>query len=230
MTVGLQIAIDGPASAGKSTVAKLVAKQLHYTYCDTGAMYRALTLAAMQAKVDLHDEAAVLAILAKITISFKPGEPQQVFVNTQEVTQEVTQAIRQPDVTNNVSTIAALAGVRRQLVQHQQMIAKAGAIVMDGRDIGTAVLPQAAVKIFLVASVAERAQRRYAENIGKGINTPLAVLQEEIEVRDKKDSTRAISPLTQAKDAVLVDTTALSIEQVVARIIAITVEKQKDHK
>ncbi|MFL2029165.1 (d)CMP kinase [Loigolactobacillus zhaoyuanensis] len=226
MTVGLQIAIDGPASAGKSTVAKLVAKQLHYTYCDTGAMYRALTLAAMQAKVDLHDEAAVLAILAKITISFKPGEPQQVFVNTQEV----TQAIRQPDVTNNVSTIAALAGVRRQLVQHQQMIAKKGAIVMDGRDIGTAVLPQAAVKIFLVASVAERAQRRYAENIGKGINTPLAVLQEEIEVRDKKDSTRAISPLTQAKDAVLVDTTALSIEQVVARIIAITVEKQKDHK
>lgn len=226
MTVGLQIAIDGPASAGKSTVAKLVAKQLHYTYCDTGAMYRALTLAAMQAKVDLHDEAAVLAILAKITISFKPGEPQQVFVNTQEV----TQAIRQPDVTNNVSTIAALAGVRWQLVQHQQMIAKAGAIVMDGRDIGTAVLPQAAVKIFLVASVAERAQRRYAENIGKGINTPLAVLQEEIEVRDKKDSTRAISPLTQAKDAVLVDTTALSIEQVVARIIAITVEKQKDHK
>lgn len=225
MTAALQIAIDGPASAGKSTVAKLVAKQLHYTYCDTGAMYRALTLAAMQKQIDLHDEPAVLAVLAKITISFKPGEPeQQVFVNEQEV----TQAIRQPDVTNNVSTVAALGGVRQQLVQHQQKIAAAGGIVMDGRDIGTAVLPNAAVKIFLVASVAERAQRRYAENIRKGIDTPLAVLQQEIEVRDKKDSTRAVSPLTQAKDAVLVDTTALSIEQVVAKIIAITNEKQKD--
>ncbi|MBW4802494.1 MAG: (d)CMP kinase [Loigolactobacillus coryniformis] len=225
MTAALQIAIDGPASAGKSTVAKLVAKQLHYTYCDTGAMYRALTLAAMQKQIDLHDEPAVLAVLAEITISFKPGEPeQQVFVNEQEV----TQAIRQPDVTNNVSTVAALGGVRQQLVQHQQKIAAAGGIVMDGRDIGTAVLPNAAVKIFLVASVAERAQRRYAENIRKGIDTPLAVLQQEIEVRDKKDSTRAVSPLTQAKDAVLVDTTALSIEQVVAKIIAITNEKQKD--
>ncbi|MDC4184616.1 (d)CMP kinase [Loigolactobacillus coryniformis] len=225
MTAALQIAIDGPASAGKSTVAKLVAKQLRYTYCDTGAMYRALTLAAMQKQIDLHDEPAVLAVLAEITISFKPGEPeQQVFVNEQEV----TQAIRQPDVTNNVSTVAALGGVRQQLVQHQQKIAAAGGIVMDGRDIGTAVLPNAAVKIFLVASVAERAQRRYAENIRKGINTPLAVLQQEIEVRDKKDSTRAVSPLTQAKDAVLVDTTALSIEQVVAKIIAITNEKQKD--
>lgn len=225
MTAALQIAIDGPASAGKSTVAKLVAKQLRYTYCDTGAMYRALTLAAMQKQIDLHDEPAVLAVLAEITISFKPGEPeQQVFVNEQEV----TQAIRQPDVTNNVSTVAALGGVRQQLVQHQQKIAAAGGIVMDGRDIGTAVLPNAAVKIFLVASVAERAQRRYAENIRKGINTTLAVLQQEIEVRDKKDSTRAVSPLTQAKDAVLVDTTALSIEQVVAKIIAITNEKQKD--
>lgn len=225
MTAALQIAIDGPASAGKSTVAKLVAKQLHYTYCDTGAMYRALTLAAMQKQIDLHDEPAVLAVLAEITISFKPGEPeQQVFVNEQEV----TQAIRQPDVTNNVSTVAALGGVRQQLVQHQQKIAAAGGIVMYGRDIGTAVLPNAAVKIFLVASVAERAQRRYAENIRKGIDTPLAVLQQEIEVRDKKDSTRAVSPLTQAKDAVLVDTTALSIEQVVAKIIAITNEKQKD--
>ncbi|WP_367298176.1 (d)CMP kinase [Loigolactobacillus coryniformis] len=225
MTAALQIAIDGPASAGKSTVAKLVAKQLHYTYCDTGAMYRALTLAAMQKQIDLHDEPAVLAVLAEITISFKPGEPeQQVFVNEQEV----TQAIRQPDVTNNVSTVAALGGVRQQLVQHQQKIAAAGGIVMDGRDIGTAVLPNAAVKIFLVASVAERAQRRYAENIRKGIDTPLAVLQQEIEVRDKKDSTRAVSPLTQAKDAVLVDTTALSIERVVAKIIAITNEKQKD--
>lgn len=227
MTVGLQIAIDGPASAGKSTVAKQVAKQLHYTYCDTGAMYRALTLAALRAKVNLTDESAVLAILKTLQIQFKPGSPQQrVFIGEQEV----TQAIRQPEVTNNVSTVAALAGVRRQLVRQQQQIAQQGSIVMDGRDIGTAVLPQAQVKIFLVASVAERARRRYQENVHKGIDTPLATLQKEIEIRDQKDSTREVSPLTQAKDAVKVDTTALSIDQVVAKIIAITNEKQKDHK
>lgn len=227
MTVGLQIAIDGPASAGKSTVAKLVAKQLHYTYCDTGAMYRALTLAALRAKVDLTDEAAVLAVLKTLQIQFKPGTPQQrVFIGEQEV----TQAIRQPDVTNNVSTVAALGGVRRQLVRQQQEIAQRGEIVMDGRDIGTAVLPHAQVKIFLVASVAERARRRYQENIAKGITTPLATLQKEIEIRDQKDSTRSVSPLTQAKDAVRVDTTALSIDQVVAKIIIITNEKRKDLK
>lgn len=227
MTVGLQIAIDGPASAGKSTVAKLVAKQLHYTYCDTGAMYRALTLAALRAKVDLTDEAAVLAVLKTLQIQFKPGNPQQrVFIGEQEV----TQAIRQPDVTNNVSTVAALGGVRRQLVRQQQEIAQRGEIVMDGRDIGTAVLPHAQVKIFLVASVAERARRRYQENIAKGITTPLATLQKEIEIRDQKDSTRSVSPLTQAKDAVRVDTTALSIDQVVAKIITITNEKRKDLK
>lgn len=227
MTVGLQIAIDGPASAGKSTVAKLVAKQLHYTYCDTGAMYRALTLAALRAKVDLTDEAAVLAVLKTLQIQFKPGNPQQrVFIGEQEV----TQAIRQPDVTNNVSTVAALGGVRRQLVRQQQEIAQRGEIVMDGRDIGTAVLPHAQVKIFLVASVAERARRRYQENIAKGITTPLATLQKEIEIRDQKDSTRSVSPLTQAKDAVRVDTTALSIDQVVAKIITITNGKRKDLK
>ncbi|CAJ1228023.1 (d)CMP kinase [Lactiplantibacillus xiangfangensis] len=218
----LQVAIDGPASAGKSTVAKLVAKRFGYIYVDTGAMYRAVTLWAMQHDVSLTDEAAVIASMQSLKISFKPGEPDQlVFANTQDI----TQAIRQPDVTNNVSTIAALPKVRTILTDQQREMADAGGIVMDGRDIGTTVLPHAEVKIFLVASAAERAKRRYAENIKKGIETPLAQLQAEIELRDHKDSTRKVSPLTQAADAVLVDTTPMSIEEVVTTIAEI-IKKQ----
>ncbi|WP_338211072.1 (d)CMP kinase [Lactiplantibacillus paraxiangfangensis] len=218
----LQVAIDGPASAGKSTVAKLVAKRFGYIYVDTGAMYRAVTLWAMQHDVSLTDEAAVIASMQSLKISFKPGEPDQlVFANSQDI----TQAIRQPDVTNNVSTIAALPKVRTILTDQQREMADAGGIVMDGRDIGTTVLPHAEVKIFLVASAAERAKRRYAENIKKGIETPLAQLQAEIELRDHKDSTRKVSPLTQAADAVLVDTTPMSIEEVVTTIAEI-IKKQ----
>ncbi len=218
----LQVAIDGPASAGKSTVAKLVAKRFGYIYVDTGAMYRAVTFWAMQRGVTLTDEAAVITAMQSLKIGFKPGEPDQlVFANDQDI----TQAIRQPDVTNNVSTIAALPKVREILTDQQRELADAGGIVMDGRDIGTTVLPHAEVKIFLVASAAERAQRRYAENIKKGIETPLAQLQAEIELRDHKDSTRKVSPLTQAADAVLVDTTPMSIEEVVDTIANI-IKKQ----
>ncbi|ETY74238.1 (d)CMP kinase [Lactiplantibacillus fabifermentans] len=218
----LQVAIDGPASAGKSTVAKLVAKRFGYIYVDTGAMYRAVTYWAMHHQVELTDEAAVADLMQTLTISFKPGEPDQlVFANDEEI----TMAIRQPDVTNNVSTIAALPKVREILTDQQREIAQRGGIVMDGRDIGTTVLPDAEVKIFLVASAAERAKRRYAENIKKGIDTPLAQLQAEIELRDHKDSTRKVSPLTQAADAILVDTTPMSIEQVVDTIADI-IKKQ----
>lgn len=218
----LQVAIDGPASAGKSTVAKLVAKKFSYIYVDTGAMYRAVTYWAMTHQVTLTDEAAVTQLMQTLTISFKPGEPEQlVFANGEDI----TAAIRQPDVTNNVSTIAALAKVRSILTEQQREMAAAGGIVMDGRDIGTTVLPNAEVKIFLVASAAERAKRRYTENVKKGINTPLAQLQAEIELRDHKDSTRKVSPLTQAADAVLVDTTPMSIEEVVETIANI-IKKQ----
>lgn len=218
----LQVAIDGPASAGKSTVAKLVAKRFGYIYVDTGAMYRAVTYWAMTHQVPLADDDAVAKMMGSLTISFKPGEPDQlVFANDEDI----TAAIRQPDVTNNVSTIAALPKVRALLTDHQRQIAAAGGVVMDGRDIGSTVLPKAEVKIFLVASAAERAKRRYAENITKGINTPLAQLQAEIELRDHKDSTRKVSPLTQAADAVLVDTTPMSIEEVVDAIAAI-IKKQ----
>ena len=212
----IQVAIDGPASAGKSTVAKIVAKKLHFIYCDTGAMYRSVTFAALKNHVKLDDDQALKELLKTIEIRFVPAEPEQrVFVNDEEV----TQAIRTPEITNNVSLVSAQPSVRAELTKRQQEIAEAGGIVMDGRDIGTTVLPNAEVKIFLVASVHERAVRRFKENQTKGIDTPLDVLEKEIEERDYKDSHREISPLTQAKDAVLVDTTSLTIDQVVDQIL-----------
>lgn len=220
----LRIAIDGPASAGKSTVAKILAKDLGYIYCDTGAMYRALTYMAMENNISIDDEAGLVQLLQDITITFDPSaEIQKVFVNGKEVTDE----IRQSDVTNGVSAVSAHQAVRVELVKRQQEIAKAGGIVMDGRDIGTAVLPDAEIKIFLVASVTERAERRFKENQTKGITTALEVLQQEIADRDYKDSTRKVSPLLQAEDAILVDTTSLSIEGVVAKIKSIIEETVK---
>lgn len=220
----LQIAIDGPASAGKSTVAKLVAKKLGYVYCDTGAMYRATTYAAKKNHVAYDDDQGLKEMLEKTEIRFVPAEPEQkVFVNETEV----TKTIRLPEIANNVSTVSAQKSVRADLTERQRMIAEQGGIVMDGRDIGTTVLPNAEVKIFLVASVHERAVRRFKENVEKGIDTPLDVLEKEIEERDYKDSHRKISPLTQAKDAVLVDTTSLSIDEVVAKIMEIIEKVQK---
>lgn len=220
----LQIAIDGPASAGKSTVAKLVAKKLGYIYCDTGAMYRATTYAAKKNHVAYDDDQGLKEMLEKTEIRFVPAEPEQkVFVNETEV----TKTIRLPEIANNVSTVSAQKSVRSDLTERQRMIAEQGGIVMDGRDIGTTVLPNAEVKIFLVASVHERAVRRFKENVEKGIDTPLDILEKEIEERDYKDSHRKISPLTQAKDAVLVDTTSLSIEEVVAKIMEIIEKVQK---
>ena len=220
----LQIAIDGPASAGKSTVAKRVAKKLGYVYCDTGAMYRATTYAAKKNHVAYDDDQGLKEMLEKTEIRFVPAEPEQkVFVNETEV----TKTIRLPEIANNVSTVSAQKSVRADLTERQRMIAEQGGIVMDGRDIGTTVLPNAEVKIFLVASVHERAVRRFKENVEKGIDTPLDVLEKEIEERDYKDSHRKISPLTQAKDAVLVDTTSLSIEEVVAKIMEIIEKVQK---
>lgn len=220
----LQIAIDGPASAGKSTVAKLVAHRLGYVYCDTGAMYRAVTWAALKRGVKLDDNLALEEMVAEIKISFTPSdEGQRVYVDQDEVTDD----IRLPEIANNVSTVAAQLSVREALTKRQQEIAFKGGIVMDGRDIGTTVLPDAQVKIFLVASVKERALRRFKENKAKGIMADLEQLEQEIAERDRKDSTRAVSPLVQAADAVKVDTTMLSIEQVVAKIMGIIQKKSK---
>ncbi|KRM79185.1 cytidylate kinase [Lapidilactobacillus dextrinicus DSM 20335] len=212
----MQIAIDGPSSAGKSTVAKKVAQKLGFIYCDTGAMYRAATVLAKENGIDYGDEEQILAKLSQSEISFKPSEKGQlVFLNDEDV----TLAIRTPEITNNVSQVSALPKIREELVRQQRKIAGDHDIVMDGRDIGTTVLPNAEVKVFLIASASERARRRYDENIQKGIMTPLAKLQEEIEIRDYKDSHREISPLTKATDASEIDSTNLSIQQVVDKIV-----------
>lgn len=218
MMTNIQIAIDGPASAGKSTIAKILASNLKYVYVDTGAMYRTITLAAKQAGISYDDEQSITELLDTTDIRFEPGTPvQHVFLNNQEV----TSLIRSTEVTNNVSLVSSYAAVRENLVERQRAIASHDNVIMDGRDIGTTVLPKAQVKIFLVASVEERAQRRYRENVFKGIATDLDTLRKEIETRDYKDSHRQISPLVQAKDAILVDTTGKTIEQVVDEITEI---------
>ncbi|WP_105118086.1 (d)CMP kinase [Streptococcus suis] len=209
----IQIAIDGPASSGKSTVAKIIAKDFGYTYLDTGAMYRSATYLALQNGIDVTDQDGIVTLLAQHPICFgrdAQGQ-QQVFVGEQDV----TLPIRDNQVTNNVSAVAALPLVREELVRLQQEIAQAGGIVMDGRDIGTVVLPQAELKIFLIASVEERALRRFKENTERGIETDLEILKEEIAARDLKDSTREVSPLKAADDAITFDTTGVSIEGVV---------------
>lgn len=222
MSDKLNIAIDGPASSGKSTVAKIIAKDLNYIYTDTGAMYRSVTYLALKYQVDFADEKALVELIQRYPITFKQSkEGQLVFVDGEDV----TTAIRLPEVTQNVSQVAALKAVRQKLVQQQQVIAKAKGVVMDGRDIGTVVLPDAEVKIFLVASVEERAQRRYKENQEKGIACDYEELKEAIAKRDYYDSHRENSPLKQAKDAILIDTTGMSIPEVVLAIETIAKEK-----
>ncbi len=215
MTKNIQIAIDGPASAGKSTVAKILAKRNGYIYCDTGAMYRAVTFQSMSQQTDLDDEAAILSVLDDMLITFDYVDGMQhVYVNGVDVTED----IRTIDVTNNVSKVSAYKAVRQELVNRQKLIASENNIVMDGRDIGTVVLPNAALKIFLVASVDERAQRRFKENQAKGIDVPLETIKQDIEKRDLYDSTRKESPLVQASDAIRLDTTGMGIDDVVSAI------------
>ncbi|AGU72867.1 (d)CMP kinase [Streptococcus constellatus subsp. pharyngis] len=209
----IQIAIDGPASSGKSTVAKIIAKDFDYTYLDTGAMYRAATYLALQNDLSAEKWSEIVALLDTYPVSFgrsKDGE-QLVFVGDVDV----THPIRENEVTNNVSWVSAIPEVREKLVDLQREIATQGGIVMDGRDIGTVVLPHAELKIFLVASVEERAQRRYKENLEKGIPTDLETLQKEISDRDYKDSHRSVSPLKPADDAIHFDTTGVGIVEVV---------------
>ena len=226
----INIAIDGPASSGKSTVAKIIAKDLGYIYTDTGAMYRSITYLAVKHQVAFDDEAGLVALIEKYPITFSQTTGgQAVFCDGEEV----TQAIRNNEVTHNVSEVSAHEEVRKRLVAQQQKIAEAGGVVMDGRDIGTQVLPNAEVKIFLVASVDERAERRYKDNIAKGIATDLATLKEEIKQRDYLDSHREVSPLKQAADATLIDTTGMSIQDVVAAIetiVAATLEDDSARK
>ena len=214
----ISIAIDGPAAAGKSTVAKVVAKELSYVYIDTGAMYRTLTYAALEQKVDIENEEQLMEVVKNVNIEFQQGENTQlVFLNGQDV----SEVIRTPDVTNRVSIVAKHRLVREEMVRRQQELAEKGGVVMDGRDIGTHVLPDAEVKIFMLASVEERAERRHLENMNKGFDSNLEQLKEEIAQRDKLDSEREVSPLKKADDALELDTTSLSIEEVVQKIMSI---------
>ena len=212
------IAIDGPAGAGKSTVAKIVAEKLGYTYIDTGAMYRGVAWKTLRDDKDAPDE-AILRAVHDIDVRLACTESgTRVTVDGTDVTTE----IRTPEVTHIVSRVAALGPVREKMVELQRAMAADGAVVMDGRDIGTNVLPNADVKIFLTASVEERARRRYDEMVAKGYAVNFDALKDEIASRDKQDSERAISPLRQAEDAVLLDSTALTIDDVVARILELS--------
>ena len=212
------IAIDGPAGAGKSTVAKIVAEKLGYTYIDTGAMYRGVAWKTLRDDKDAPDE-AILRAVRDIDVRLACTESgTRVTVDGTDVTAE----IRTPEVTHIVSRVAALGPVREKMVELQRAMAADGAVVMDGRDIGTNVLPNADVMIFLTASVEERARRRYDEMVAKGYAVDFDELKDEIAARDKQDSERAISPLRQAEDAVLLDSTALTIDEVVARILELS--------
>lgn len=210
----ISIAIDGPAAAGKSTIAKRVAKKLEYLYIDTGAMYRAVTLYVLE-----HGDEIIQDISNHIHITF--GTSDEVYLNDKDVSKE----IRSPEVTNNVSRIAAIGEVRTYLVDMQREISRTSSVVMDGRDIGTTVLPDAEVKIFMQASPKVRAERRLIEETARGNNIDLETLTAEIIRRDEIDSTRKISPLVKAEDAVLLDTSHLSIEEAEAKIIQLVEDK-----
>ena len=216
MSKKIQIAIDGPAGAGKSTIAKIVAEKLMFTYIDTGAMYRAVTYKALQSNIQLNDAASLEEMLRETSIELKPSEQGQlVFVNQQDV----SDAIRSNEVTANVSEVAAHANIREILVAMQKKLAEAGGIVMDGRDIGTHVLKTAELKVFMSATVEERARRRQLDNERRGIESTLEGLMEDIARRDKYDSEREASPLVQAEDAIYLDTTNLTIDEAANEIL-----------
>ena len=211
------VAIDGPAGAGKSTVAKGAAERLGYLYIDTGAMYRAVAYKALQAGIASDQQAVVaLAMRTEVTLANIDGE-QHVFADGEDV----TQAIRSQEATRASSPVSAIPGVRKRLVELQRNMAAAGGVVMEGRDIGTVVFPNAEVKVFLTASAEERARRRVEQMREMGIEADPVKIAAEMRERDLRDSSRAAAPLTQAPDAVLLDTDGMSIEQVIEAIMAI---------
>ena len=212
----LIIAIDGPAGAGKSTVARLVAERLGYTYIDTGAMYRAVTWDTIRRGISAGDAEKTAAVARAINLQLATLAGKTL-VKVDDT--DITDAIRTPEISRLVSEISKTGGVREAMVHLQRQLAGLGGVVMDGRDIGTHVLPDADIKIFLTASIAERARRRWRELTDKGYAVDRDELQEEIACRDKADCERAIAPLVQAADAVLVDTTDLTIPQAVETIL-----------
>ncbi|NLW47624.1 MAG: (d)CMP kinase [Firmicutes bacterium] len=226
MGKGISIALDGPAGSGKSTIARAVALKFNYIYIDTGAMYRAVTLKALQNKIPMDNGEALTQLANQTLIRLKYIESEG-FSQLRVIMDgaDVSDAIRSLEVTNSVSLVSAVAGVRVALVKLQRDMAQEGGVVMDGRDIGTVVLPDAELKIFLTASVKERSKRRWLELKAKGIEVDPDELEEQIRKRDEFDSNREVNPLRQADDAILLDTTALSIEEVTDRIIELAVAR-----
>ena len=213
--MSMNIAIDGPAGAGKSTIAKRLAKKLGFIYVDTGAMYRAMAYYFLQHNIDAKDENAIAAACpdVDVTITYENGE-QQVLLNGENV----NGVIRNEEVGNMASSTSVYPVVRKKLVELQRQLAKSADVIMDGRDIGTCVLPDAQVKIYLTASSATRAKRRYDELTEKGVSCDLAEIEKDIIDRDYRDMHRETSPLRQAEDAVLVESSEMNIDEVVDAI------------
>ena len=228
----LTIAIDGPAGSGKSSVARRVAVMLGYLYLDSGAMYRALALKALARRVSVEDEKQMESLATETHMELKSPTKEQeaaglknrVFLDAREVTEE----IRTAEVGQAASRLATIAGVRRVLVTEQQRAGAGGGVVMEGRDIGTVVFPQAELKIFLEAAPEVRAERRWKEHQEKGEHLTLAEVMEEVRVRDRRDRERKVSPLVRAEDAVLVDNTAMDIEESARLIVMLARERERE--
>ena len=224
--MGFNVAIDGPAGAGKSTIAKIVAKEKQFIYVDTGAMYRAMAIHFIKKGIAATemDKISEAVCDADVTIEYINGE-QQVLLNGENV----TPFLRTEEVGNMASASSVNGDVRRKLVELQQKLAETANVVMDGRDIGTCVLPNAQVKVYLTASVDVRAERRYKELVEKGMEADLEKIKKDIEERDYRDMNRDISPLRQAEDAILVDSSNLNIEESAAAILAL-IDQYKGEK
>lgn len=221
MKKNISVAIDGPSAAGKSTIAKMVAKKENFIYIDTGAMYRCVAYYCLTQKIDLNDEKAVEQAIEHIQIRLTPDN--KVYLNDEDVSSQ----IRQDQVSLGASCVSKYQAVRSFLVDEQRKMAKAGNVILDGRDIGTVVLPDADLKIYQIASVETRAKRRYLENLERGLDANLETIKKEIEERDYQDTHREISPLKKADDAIELDTSSLTLEEVVEQVLTL-IQKAKE--
>ena len=221
-TKKIAIAIDGPAGAGKSSISKVVANELGYLYIDTGAMYRGVTWAVLDSHVDVNNQKEVEALLPSLNLTLEPtASACKVYVKGQDV----TDLIRQQQINENVSTIASYKGVREYLVERQQAMAAVGGVILDGRDIGSVVLPKAELKIYLTASVDARAKRRWLEVQGTSNEQPLEVIKKNVESRDEMDKNRDESPLVCVEDAIVVDSSNMTFDETVKHILHLVQER-----
>lgn len=218
----IAVAVDGPAGAGKSSISKIVAKKLGYLYIDTGAMYRSVTWAVLHNHIDVNNQTAVEALLPELDLTMEASDDScKVFI----AGQDVTNFIRTPQVNNAVSIVASYKGVRQYLVERQRLMAEAGGVILDGRDIGSVVLPNAELKIYLTASVEARAMRRYLEVKGTVNEQTLEDIKESVMQRDDMDKNRKESPLIQVEDAVLIDSSEMTFDETVERILHLVQER-----